>query len=64
MLLAIALWTFFPAQSFAQRASKTSIKGAAGATGVVIGKSVRNEKGDILGTVENVVLTENGCVRY
>lgn len=63
MLLAIALWTFLPTQSFAQRASRTSVKAAAHASGVV-GRPVHSERGVVLGTVENVVLNDSGCAQF
>ena len=63
MLLAIALWTFLPDHSFAQRASRTSVKAAAHASGVV-GRPVHSERGVVLGTVENVVLNDSGCAQF
>ena len=63
MLLAIALWAFLPDHSFAQRASRTSVKAAAHASGVV-GRPVHSERGVVLGTVENVVLNDSGCAQF
>jgi len=65
MVLSIALWTLGPAQSAAEKFSaKTGVKAAAHVSGVVIGKSVRNERGVVLGTVENIVLNDSGCAQY
>lgn len=63
MFLALALWTFLPDHSFAQRASRTSVKAAAHASGVV-GRPVHSERGVVLGTVENVVLNDSGCAQF
>ena len=41
-----------------------SIAASAQVSGVIIGKSVRAENGVVLGKVVNIVLTDNGCVRY
>jgi PRC-barrel domain len=64
MFLAIALWTFLPDNSFAQRASRTSVKAAAHASGIVVGRPVHSERGVVLGTVENVVLNDSGCAQF
>jgi hypothetical protein len=65
MALAIGLWALNPTDSFAQRPSgKAGIAASAHVSGVVIGKEIRNEKGVVLGTVENLVLNDNGCAQY
>jgi len=60
---AIALWTFSPDPSFAQRSS-ASVRASAHVAGVVIGKPVRSEQNVVLGTVENIVLNDTGCAQY
>jgi sporulation protein YlmC with PRC-barrel domain len=65
LVLSIGLWTLNPTQSLAQRSSaKAGIAASAHVSGVVIGKQVRNERGIVLGSVENVVLNDNGCAQY
>jgi len=55
---------FSPDQAFAQRAGKENIKASVHASGVVIGRPVRSERGVVLGTIENVVLNDSGCAQY
>ena len=56
----VASWMFSPTQVFA----KASITGSAHASGVVIGRPVRSERGVVLGTVENIVLNDSGCAQF
>jgi hypothetical protein len=60
----VAAWMFSPDQAFAQRAAKESFRASTHASGVVIGRPVRSEKGVVLGTVENIVLNDTGCAQY
>jgi sporulation protein YlmC with PRC-barrel domain len=65
MAISIGLWALNPADSFAQRSSgKAGVMASAHVSGVVIGKQIRNERGVVLGTVENIVLNDNGCAQY
>ena len=65
MVLSIGLWTLNPTQSLAQKFSgKAEMAASAHVSGVVIGKQIRNERGVVLGTVENVVLNDSGCAQY
>jgi hypothetical protein len=60
----VASWMFSPDQTFAQRAAKESFRASAHTSGVVIGRSVRSERGVVLGTVENIVLNDSGCAQF
>jgi hypothetical protein len=60
----VAAWTFSPDQAFAQRAAKESFRASTHASGVVIGRPVRSERGVVLGTVENIVLNDSGCAQF
>lgn len=63
MLLSIGMLGPYSPDSFAQGTGAPMMK-ATTVHGGVIGKPVRNEKGVALGKIENIVLTDNGCVRY
>jgi hypothetical protein len=52
-----------PTESLAQRSGSPAMRGAH-MSGVVIGKEIRATSGAVLGKVENIVLTDQGCVRY
>ncbi|HMK34278.1 MAG TPA: PRC-barrel domain-containing protein [Desulfomonilaceae bacterium] len=56
----VASWMFSPNQVFA----KASISASSHASGVVIGRPVRSERGAVLGTVENIVLNDSGCAQF
>ncbi len=58
-MLMSALILTHPTASFGAPAMK-----GGPASGVVIGKQIRASSGAVLGKVENIVLTDNGCVRY
>jgi hypothetical protein len=60
----VAAWTFSPDQAFAQRAAKESFRASTHASGVMIGRPVRSERGVVLGTVENIVLNDSGCAQF
>ncbi len=62
MLLSAAILAY-PTESLAQRAGAPAVR-AGHVSGALIGKSIRTEKGVVLGKVENIVLTDNGCARY
>jgi hypothetical protein len=65
MVLPIASWMLDPTQSAAKKlGSSAGISYSAHVSGVVIGKPVRSERGVVLGTVQNIVLTDNGCAKY
>lgn len=65
MVLSIAFWTLNPTQSAAKKGgSSAGITASAHVSGVVIGKPIRSQSGVVLGTVENIVLTDNGCAKY
>ncbi len=64
MMFLMVSWAFSPDQSFARRDGRTSLRGSGRVAGVVIGKPVRNQRGVILGTVENIVLNDSGCAQY
>lgn len=52
-----------PTESLAQRSGSPAVRGAH-MSGAVIGKEIRATSGAVLGKVENIVLTDQGCVRY
>ena len=62
MLLSAAILAS-PTESLAQRTGAPAMR-AHQASGVLIGKPIRTEKGVVLGKVENIVLTDQGCARY
>lgn len=65
MVFSIAFWTLNPTQSSAKRlGAEAGVTSSAHVSGVVIGKPVRSERGVVLGTVQNIVLTDNGCAKY
>lgn len=54
LVLSVAFWTAHATDAFAKTFG----------AGVVIGKEVRNERGVVLGRVENIVLSDQGCAKY
>ncbi|MGB6065665.1 MAG: PRC-barrel domain-containing protein [Desulfomonilaceae bacterium] len=63
-VLLMASCAFSPNQAFAFRDGQTSMRASERVAGVVIGKPVRNQRGVVLGTVENIVLNNSGCAQY
>ncbi len=61
LLVSVILGAFLTVEAIAQR-SRVSAKQAGGS--IVIGKTVRNAQGVVLGKVENIVLSEQGCAEY
>jgi hypothetical protein len=61
LLVSVILAAFLAVEANAQ-SSPVSAKQAGGS--VVIGKTVRNAQGAVLGKVENIVLSEQGCAEY
>lgn len=61
LLVSVILGAFLTVEAIAQR-SRLSAKQAGGS--IVIGKTVRNAQGVVLGKVENIVLSEQGCAEY
>lgn len=65
VVLVAGMWTLNPVQSAAASFSATtSVTASSHVSGAVIGKPVRNERGVVLGTVKNIVLSERSCVDY
>ena len=61
LLVFVILGAFLTVEAIAQR-SRVSAKQAGGS--IVIGKTVRNAQGVVLGKVANIVLSEQGCAEY
>jgi sporulation protein YlmC with PRC-barrel domain len=61
LLISVILGAFLTVEATAQR-SRVSAKQAGGS--IVIGKTVRNAQGVVLGKVANIVLSEQGCAEY
>ena len=61
LVVSVILGAFLTVEAIAQ-SSRVSAKQAGGS--IVIGKTVRNAQGVVLGKVENIVLSEQGCAEY
>ena len=61
LMVSVILGAFLTVEAIAQ-SSPVSAKQAGGS--IVIGKTVRNAQGVVLGKVENIVLSEQGCAEY
>ncbi len=61
LLVSIILGAYLTVEAIAQ-GSQMSTKRAGGS--IVIGKTVRNAQGVVLGKVENIVLSDQGCAEY
>ena len=61
LMVSVILGAFLTVEAIAQ-SSRVSAKQAGGS--IVIGKTVRNAQGVVLGKVENIVLSEQGCAEY
>jgi hypothetical protein len=60
LALALVIATTFMLVNFSS--AETGMKGEQGAP--IVGKVIKDQKGEVLGKVENVVLTDEGCVQY
>ncbi|HTY22151.1 MAG TPA: PRC-barrel domain-containing protein [Desulfomonilaceae bacterium] len=64
LMFLVSIWMISPDQAFAQRAGHESFRASTHASGALIGRPVRSERGVVLGTVENIVLNDNGCAQF
>ena len=62
LMVSVILGAFLTVEAIAQ-SSRVSAAKQAGSS-IVIGKTVRNAQGVVLGKVENIVLSEQGCAEY